>query len=111
MWSDIELEVGIVCACLPSLRALLIPLFKKRSEVTAGRSSNQGPRGKRNTYHTIGSKDTRSHRSKGKMGLADVTLNSNIEYDEEAPSEPRLPLSAYHTDVPMVPMPAATTRG
>lgn len=29
MWSDIEINVGIMCTCMPSLRLLLVRLFPK----------------------------------------------------------------------------------
>jgi hypothetical protein len=107
MWSDIEVEVGIVCACLPSLRALVMPLFNKSKKTTT--PSDVGPSNERNPYQTVGSKDSKSawrSKNKGKMGLADVTLNSTLNYDEEARSESQVPLYATG-DVQMVPIPPA----
>jgi len=40
MWSTIEINVGIVCACMPSLRILLVRVFPKLRG-TSNRSNNQ----------------------------------------------------------------------
>lgn len=84
MWSDIELEVGIICACLPSLRALVIPLFTKRSDATATKAGVMGRHDDGNPYQTIGSNDAWRSRIKGKMGIADLTLNSHMDSSEDS---------------------------
>jgi hypothetical protein len=49
LWSVIEINVGIICACMPSLRLLLVHLFPKQLGSTQqkyyGNQSGSRPRG------------------------------------------------------------------
>jgi hypothetical protein len=45
MWSNIELCVGIMCACLPTLRLLLVRLFPFLAGTTRRFNSSMGPYG------------------------------------------------------------------
>ena len=45
MWSNIEICVGIMCACLPTLRLLLVRLFPILGGTTRRFNSSMGPYG------------------------------------------------------------------
>jgi hypothetical protein len=51
MWSTIEINVGIICACMPSLRVLLVRLFPKMLGSSSQQYYNYGSNhyGKPNT--------------------------------------------------------------
>ncbi|KAI0194577.1 hypothetical protein F4808DRAFT_441322 [Astrocystis sublimbata] len=83
MWSDIELEVGVIVACLPSLRAIVprrvTELFKKlRTKPT-----NISPNSARDHYLTIGSDDAWRARMKGQMDPVDITFASTKTSSED----------------------------
>lgn len=41
IWSNIEINVGIICACLPSLRLILVRMFPKVFGTTQNSNQNQ----------------------------------------------------------------------
>lgn len=62
LWSTIEINVGIICACMPTLRLLLLRMFPKLSTTYRNASGYYNATGSR-------SKPTRS-RTFGQDGLA-----------------------------------------
>lgn len=40
-WSTVEINVGIICACMPSLRVLLVRIFPKILATTRNTSTNK----------------------------------------------------------------------
>ncbi|KAL6866391.1 hypothetical protein ACO1O0_002499 [Amphichorda felina] len=53
VWSTVEVNVGIICACLPSMRSLWVIAFSgsRRSSKRASRGSDFGPFRKSSTRH------------------------------------------------------------
>ena len=50
IWSTVEINVGIICVCMPSLRVLLVRIFPKLLGTTRNTSANEYyPQGSRNT--------------------------------------------------------------
>lgn len=47
LWSTVEINVGIICVCMPSLRVLLVRIFPKFLGTTRNTSANE--------YYTQGS--------------------------------------------------------
>lgn len=44
-WSTVEINVAVCCACMPSLRLLLVKIFPKLGGGSAGRSRSEAPIG------------------------------------------------------------------
>ncbi len=86
MWSYLEMDVGIICACLPSLRLLAVRLWPSRKSQSSDRKGNLSISSHDTPLVTIGSRPTRPTNFNGKMGLADITLASTANVDEEAQS-------------------------
>ena len=90
LWSDIEINVGIICACMPSLRLLLVRLFPKILGSTRqyyGKSGGSAP--KSNTGRVASRRfgtTTSSSRAEQDHRMADLKPNQialHTTYDVE----------------------------
>ncbi|KAF7560062.1 hypothetical protein G7046_g4092 [Stylonectria norvegica] len=75
-WSTIEINVGIICTCMPSLRLVLVRLFPKLLGTTqryyANYASNRTPQGKsRDALGTVATSnvDRSQHRTESTTGI------------------------------------------
>lgn len=73
LWSTVEICVGIMCACLPNIRLLLVRLFPVLSSSSYARSNNRRTGYYENQYGKTGSK----------LGskFENITTKSRIEHD------------------------------
>lgn len=74
-WSAVEVNVGIVCACLPTLRPVLGRIFPSILASSHVVSHTGGPSARRNTIHTKGtvkSNVTGTHKGFEEFRLGDM---------------------------------------
>lgn len=73
-WSTIEVNVGIICACMPTLRLILLKIFPALSSTTRNYGTNNSFGDKYATGpSTMGSRAYRSQvRGGGPVGAADM---------------------------------------
>lgn len=77
-WSTIEVNVGIICACMPTLRLILLRMFPVLSSTTRKYGTNGSFVGDK--YSPGGSRRNRSqvHTTGGGGGLASSTLDRSV---------------------------------
>lgn len=75
LWSVVEVQVCIICACLPSLRPILVRIFPYASSF--GSSNGRSGIGKRSQHHT-----TNRNWAQGN-GINRLTSNSGSRHDSE----------------------------
>lgn len=92
MWSNIEISVGIMCSCLPTLRLLLVRLFPILGGTTRRFNSSMGPYGadgrsgpsaaRGNTAHIV--TIDRAGTSPDREGAAGIVLQKtyNVQYSD-----------------------------
>jgi hypothetical protein len=54
-WSNIEINVGIICACMPTIRVILVRIFPRIMGTTKNTTRSWGAYGDRSTYTKGGS--------------------------------------------------------
>jgi hypothetical protein len=87
-WSDLEIAVGIVCACLPSIRLLLarsMPiLFSSTHEKTQrNQYGNSNKRASRTTFGVAENSSRRGEENKTIHSSAAFTLHRTSKDDDE----------------------------
>ncbi|KAK1956059.1 CFEM domain-containing protein [Colletotrichum sublineola] len=103
MWSTVEINVGIICACLPSMRIILVRLFPKLLGTTRtggyqakyyAHSSSNGLSRK----HTLGN-EAKISRTQGSDsgGVSSISSPKGIMYTKEYAVD-------YHDESSLVPM-------
>jgi len=88
LWSSVELNVGVICACIPTLKSCFVKLFPKLLGVTQSqqRSSPTIPSSRRQTLRN-GSKQI----SVQELSLTDLESNSSTDLKSPpllSPSQP-----------------------
>ncbi|CAK1364935.1 hypothetical protein CB0940_08572 [Cercospora beticola] len=76
VWSDIEINIGLICACLPTLRCLFPKIFRS---MTSGRSTDGS-----NKLGTGGSGAAATFESRNGGGDGSVTFNSGSRKDRRS---------------------------
>lgn len=109
LWSDIEINVGIICACMPSLRLLLVRLFPKYLSSTRQYNGKYGSGPKSNTERVASRRygtTTSSSRAERDHHLVDlkpnqITLHTtyDVEYGSSDADERQLVGRAHEDDM------------
>lgn len=84
-WSVIEIGVGTICACMPTIRLALVRCFRIFRETTAGYSYNR-----KSTYNRASAPPHGRHQSRTTTSMRGITSRLRSEDEPELVTTPRV---------------------